>query len=111
MVKLDWQRSVLAPGVLACLRSTTAKSAPAGATVISIQKLAFPRVAKYTAAFRLVTDVVSPSGSARLLVDLVLVGRGRTEVTLTTTAPYGARVPVKAAEIRLARILVGRIRA
>jgi hypothetical protein len=47
----------------------------------------------------------------RLLVDLALVGRGRIEVMLTTTAPYAARGPVKAAEVRLARILVGRIRA
>ena len=111
MVRLDWQRSVLAPGLLPCLRSMAAKSSPVNATVLSIEKLAFPRVATYTAAFRLVTDVRSSNGKLRILVDIALVGRGRTEIMLTTSAPYNARVPVKAAEIRLARILVGRIRA
>jgi hypothetical protein len=111
MVRLDWQRSVLATGVLSCLRSTTSKASPTGATVVSIRKLTFPHVAQYTAAFRLVIDVRSSSGTVPLLVDLALVGRGRTEVVLTTTAPYAARGPVKAAEVRLARILVGRIRA
>ena len=45
-----------------------------------------------------------------MLVDLVLVGRGRTEVTLTTVGPYEARAPIKSAEERLARVLVSRIR-
>jgi hypothetical protein len=111
MVRLDWQRSVLAPGVLPCLRSMAAKSSPVNATVVSIEKLAFPRIATYTAAFRLVTDVRSSNGKVRILVDIALVGRGRTEIMLTTSAPYNARVPVKASEIRLARILAGRIRA
>jgi len=111
MVRLDWRRSVLAPGVLSCLRSTMSKSTPPGTRVLSIQKLAFPRVAQYTAAFRLVIDVRSSRATVRLLVDVALVGRGRTEIILTTSAPLAARVSVKAAEIRLARILVARIRA
>jgi hypothetical protein len=110
MVQLDWRRSVLAPGVLPCLRSTTTKALPAGATVVSIKRLPFPHVAPYTAAFRLTTDVHAPSGTVRLFVDLVLFGRGRTESSLTTSAPYSARVPVKAAEIRLAKILAARVR-
>ena len=110
MVKLDWQRSVLAPGLLSCLRSYLAKGAPANAKVRGMQKLAFPRVAQYTAAFRLVLDVTASGTTASMLVDLLLVGRGRTEITLTTVAPYDARAPIKAAEERLARLLVARIR-
>jgi len=111
MVSLDWQRSVLAPGLLPCLRSMAAKSSPVNATVLSIEKLPFPRVATHTAAFRLITDVRSSNGKLRILVDIALFGRRRTEVMLTTSAPYSARVPVKASEIRLARILASRIRA
>jgi hypothetical protein len=110
MVQLDWRRSVLAPGVLPCLRTTTTKGLPAGATVVSIRRLAFPRVAPYTAAFRLIIDVHAPSATLRLFVDLVLFGKGRTESSLTTSGPYSARVPVKAAEIRLAKILAARVR-
>ena len=111
MVRLDWRRSVLAPGVLPCLRSTTTKGLPAGATVVSIKRLPFPHVAPYTAAFRLITDVHAPSGTVRLFVDLVLFGGGRTESSLTATAPYSTRVAVKVAEIRLAKILAARVRA
>jgi hypothetical protein len=46
-----------------------------------------------------------------MLLDLVLVGRDRTEITLTTVAPYAARAPIKAAEERLARLVVSRIPA
>ena len=110
MLQLNWQRSVVAPGLLSCLRTTTAKSSPPG-TVVSIAKLAFPRVATYTAAFRLTTDVHTPGGTVRLFVDLAMFGRGRTQITLTTSGPYSARVPVKAAEIRLAKVLATRIRS
>ncbi len=111
MVKLDWQRSVLAPGLLACLRTYLAKAAPANAKVRGIQKLAFPRIAQYTAAFRLVLEVTAAGTTASMLVDLLLVGRGRTEITLTTVAPYDARAPIKSAEVRLARLLASRIRS
>jgi hypothetical protein len=110
MVKLDWKRSVLAPGLLPCLRTYLSKSAPANAKVRGIQKLAFAHVAPYTAAFRLVLDVTSTGTTASMLLDLVLVGRGRTEITLTTVAPYDARAAIKSAEERLARLLVSRIR-
>lgn len=106
MVRLDWRRVVLAPGLLPCLRS---QAAPAGMKVASIRRIPFPHVATYTAAIRFVTDVTASGSAVRVFVDIVLVGRGRTEITLRTTAPYAARAPVKAAEVRLARILVGRI--
>ena len=53
-------------------------------------------------------DVKSASGTVRVFVDLVLIGRGSTELTLTTTAPMVAEPAVRAAELRLARILVAR---
>jgi len=111
MVKLDWQRSVRAPGLLSCLRTYLAKSAPANAKVRAIQKLAFPRIAQYTAAFRLVLDVTTAGNTASMVIDLLLAGRGRTEITLTTVAPYEARAQITPAEARLARVLVARVHA
>jgi hypothetical protein len=112
MVKLDWQRTVIAPQILPCLRIAVAKSAGTSAHVTSIRRTAFPRVATFTSAIRILLDV-KPSGSTTpvtVFVDVVLVGRGRTEITLTTTAPLLASTAVRAAEIRLARILAGRVR-
>jgi hypothetical protein len=112
MVKLDWQRTVLAPEVLPCLRSAAAKSAGTSAHVVSIRRIAFPRVATYTNAIRILLDVKTSASTTpvKVFVDLVLVGRSRTEITLTTTAPLLASVAVRAAEVRLARILAGRVR-
>jgi hypothetical protein len=52
--------------------------------------------------------VTTGSTTARVFVDLVLLGRGSTEITLTTTAPLLAEPAVRAAEVRLARTLVAR---
>jgi hypothetical protein len=112
MVKLDWQRTVIAPQILPCLRIAVAKSAGTSAHVTSIRRTAFPRVATFTSAIRILLDVKT-SGSTTpvtVFVDVVLVGRGRTEITLTTTAPLLASTAVRAAEIRLARILAARVR-
>jgi hypothetical protein len=111
MVRLDWERSALARGVLPCLSSVLKKSVGTGTKIVSARKIAFPHVATYSAAFRFVIDVRSSGAAVRVMIDLVAVGRGRTEITLTTTAPYAARAVVAPAEVRLAQLLVGRIRA
>jgi hypothetical protein len=111
MVQLDWRRSVLAPGLVSCLRSHLARSAPANAKIVSIGKLPFPRVAPDTAAFRLVLEMHAGGTTLRMFIDFLLFGGGRTEVTLTSVAPYDARAAVKLAEVRLARLLASRIRA
>jgi len=111
MVLLDWQRTVLAPEILPCLRDGLAKTIGSSARVVSIKRIAIPKLATYTNAFRVVIDVKVSSTTARLLADIVVIGRGRTEITLTTTAPFAALASVWPAELRLARLLVARIRA
>jgi hypothetical protein len=46
-----------------------------------------------------------------VLLDVVLEGRGRTEISLDATAPAAAARVVSAAERRLARALAARVRA
>jgi hypothetical protein len=111
MVRLDWQRTVVAPQMLSCMRSALAKKFGSGTTrFVSARWVPFPRLATYTRALRVVLDVESAGGTVPVVLDTVLAGRGRTEVTLTTTAPLVAATAVRAAEIRLARLLVARIR-
>lgn len=111
MVLLDWQRTVVAPQMLPCMRSALAKKFSSGTTrFVSANWIAFPRLATYTRALRVVLDVANPGGTVPVVLDTVLVGRGRTEVTLATTAPLVAATAVRVAEIRLARLLVNRIR-
>jgi hypothetical protein len=112
MVALDWQRSVTAPQVLPCVRATIAKAAKAPERVASFERISFPQLTEYASAYRVVLDIRASSGrTAAAMIDFVLIGRGRTEISLTTTAPYADRAPVSAAELRLAELLITRIRS
>ncbi len=111
MVALDWQRTVVAPQVLPCLREAASKTSSPQAQFVSLNRLAFPRVTSRTAAFRGLVDVTSGGSTVRVLVDIVAIGKGRSELTLATTAPYAARASVQPAEVRLARILAARASA
>jgi len=112
MVSLDWQREVLAPGTISCQRRDLGRSLGSNAKVVSFERIPFPRIAKYTAEFRALVDVSVPGAkTAHLIVDAVLVGRSRTEISFTTLAPAAARASLTAAERRLARRVVRRVRA
>ena len=111
MVGLDWRRSVLAPGVVPCLRRTIGKGLGSSAKVVSFRKLPFPQLAPYAALFRGVIAVSAQGKTVRVLTDLVVVGRSRTELTLTIVGPASAKNALSAAERRLARALIRRARA
>lgn len=108
MVRLDWQRTVLAPQVMPCLRQNVEHSLTSAERLVSVRRIAFPAISGYTRAYRTTVDVKSTAGTVRVFVDLVLIGHGSTEITLTTTAPMAAESAVRAAELRLSRILVAR---
>jgi hypothetical protein len=102
---------VLAPGAVTCLRHTIGKGLGSNAKVVSFRKLPFPQLATYAALFRGVISVSSQGTTVRVLTDLVLVGRSRTELTLTIVGPVSAKSALSAAERRLARALIARARA
>jgi hypothetical protein len=49
--------------------------------------------------------------AARLVTDIVITFRSRTEITLNAAGPASAARSISAAEARLARLLVSRVRA
>ena len=108
MVDLDWRRTVTHAGVIECLRQMFVSGLPKGQKLVSFGTFTFPKVAKLTAAFRGLVDVGTGKSAVRILVDLVVVGAGRVELTLITTAPYSARAAVESAEARLAQLMVAR---
>jgi hypothetical protein len=111
MVARDWQRTVTDPRAVACLRGAVTKGLTSSERLVSFRKLAFPRLATYAIAYRALIDVSAQGAHARVLADLVLVGRGRTELTLMIAAPAGAGATIAAADVRLARTLLARVRA
>jgi hypothetical protein len=105
MVAKDWRRSVTDPRALPCLRYLFTKQFPSNWRLVSFRRIAFPRLARYSAAYRMLIRVRAQGRSIRIVLDQVFVGRSRTELTLTGSAPAAARATISAAEVRAARVL------
>jgi hypothetical protein len=111
MVARDWRRSIVDPRALACIRHVLTKQLPSSERLVSFRKTALPQVARYAARYRMLVSVRVQSRHALVLIDLVVVGRSRTELTLTVSAPAAAQAAISAAEVRIARALLARVRA
>ncbi|HET7129746.1 MAG TPA: hypothetical protein VFJ93_11800 [Gaiellaceae bacterium] len=109
MVLADWQRTVLAPTAIPCLRSHLLKELGAGVTFVSFRRVIFPPVATRAQAYVLLVDVKTTTGKVRVAIEVVLVGRNRTELTLVSTAPNVAQKVVADADAQLARAMVARL--
>jgi hypothetical protein len=110
MVRLDWQRTVLAPQVLPCLRMMIARQVGSSSRLVSFGRTDFPELGTYSRAYRALVDVTTAGTTVRVMADIVAVGRGSTEITLVTSAPLAAASSVVPAEIRLVRLLLARVR-
>jgi hypothetical protein len=110
MVRSDWQRTILAPQVVPCLRDGFRKSLGSSGTLVSFGRTSFPRVASLTQAFRAVIKVKQGSSSVPVEIDVLGLGAGRNEITLTLTGLVAVRKELHTAELRLARKLTSRMR-
>lgn len=110
MVLADWKRSVRKPQVLRCLSHNVRSSLTASERLSYVTRLPLPRLAALARLYRTVITVHTAKGPTAVVVDVMLVGARRTELTLTTTALYAQRKAVTRAELRLARILIRRAR-
>ncbi len=108
MVQLDWQRTVVSPKVMPCLRASLAKSAGKTGKLVSLKKMKFPHVAHFTNELRAVLDARSGSHTIRIVVDVIVFGRGHTEQTLTVSAPTITGGPSRSFEVKLAHKLANR---
>jgi hypothetical protein len=111
MVATEWRRSSGNAAYMACARNEYLTADEPNVKVISFKQIAFPKLTQYGARYRLVGDFGKPGSSTRLIADMILLGQGRTEILLTVWSPYADRATADLAERRLAKILVGRIRA
>ena len=107
MVRRDWTRAVVAPQVTPCLRAA-ARVTGSSARFVSLRRIGFPRVGDRTRVFRIRIDVATPGKTVPAFRDLVVITRGRTEITLALVAPLDASAGLRPIEIRLARLLASR---
>ena len=108
MMVADWKRTVIAPTAVPCLRSHLVKELGAGVTFVSFRRVLFSPVATRAQAYVLLVDVKTSTGKVRVAVEVVLIGRNRTELTLVSTAPNVAQKVVAQADEQLARAMVSR---
>lgn len=110
MVAAEWRLQIVKPGAIACLRSVLAKSfTTAGGSLVSFKKVSFPKLATYVAAFRLVAVVGGQN--FKIAVNVVLIGKGRTEVELTVSDLVAAQSAVATDALHYARILAARVKS
>jgi hypothetical protein len=110
MVQRDWQRTIVDPRVLPCLREGFRKALGANFKLASFRQVAFPRLAPRTRAFRMVATVKTEVGSGAIEIDFLAMGSGRNELTLTISGPTSARDGLHAMEVRLGRAMAHRTR-
>ena len=79
--------------------------------MVSFKRVAFPKLAHCTARFRTVLDYDQSGSPVRAVIDMVVIGKGRTEITLVLTTRYADRAQADIAEQALAKLLVSRISA
>ena len=90
-----------------CLRAA-ARVTGSSARFVSLRPLDFPHVGDRTRVFRIRVDVAAPGKAVPAFRDLIVLTRGRTEITLALLAPLGASAGLRPIEIRLARLLASR---
>jgi hypothetical protein len=108
MVRADWQRTVVAPTAIPCLRSHLVKQLGSGVSFVSFRRVLFPPVATLSRAYLLLLDVKTSRGKVRVAREIVVIGHGRTELMIASTAQNAVQKVVAEANARLARALVAR---
>jgi hypothetical protein len=112
MVEHDWQRGPAAPKFAACLRGAARRAANEGTSrFVSFRRLSLPAIGTHAIGYRTTFDAKTAQGTIRLVVDIIAVTRGRTEISLTTTMPLASVPTLFPNELVLAQTVVGRVRA
>jgi hypothetical protein len=109
MVARDFARTVR-PEVIRCVGGEIERSAGAGAKLVSMKRLPFPRVGSVSAAYRLTVAVPAQGQTVRMAIDIVAIGVRRTEISLATIVPVQAQDAMLRSDRRLAAVLAKRAR-
>ena len=108
MVRRDWSRTIR-PQLASCLVSVVRKDFGSGTKVLLARKVSFPPVAPSVAAYRVSTVVTRSGHTVRVSVDLVLLAKGRADVSFTFFYPTNVQAAMVPAETQIARLVARRI--
>ncbi len=103
----SWKRANSAAGV-ACLKAEYRKlGSPSGVQLESFRRVPFPRAAQRTLMYRAVYTGRTQGQRIRVYVDAIYLGQSRAMAGVFVASPLA--VPSQKAEVRLARLVGGRM--
>jgi hypothetical protein len=119
MVRLDWQRSIGSANYLACVRASVTKLFGTGkgklpGKINSVRWIPLPRVFGSSPAAAVRADFAvetKHNGTVRLVVDVIGIARGKTEIALTTSMPFADVATMWPNELVMAKVVAGRVPA
>ena len=105
--RASWRRATSAAGV-GCARTVLQRElGRQGIRVLSLRRIAFPRVSERTVAYRVHLSAGTPQGAVALYLDLVALMHVRAVATVVVGTPLVP--PPRADVLRLARVVAGRM--
>jgi hypothetical protein len=102
-----WRRGTSAAGIQ-CLKTYLRRGYEMqGLRLVSVAKLSFARIAQRTIAFRAVLTGTTPQGDVRVWIDFVVLSHSRAHAQIVVASALAP--PVRAEEVRLSRLVAGRM--
>jgi len=105
----SWRRSTGAAGVRCAATTVRREFAKQGARLVSLRKVAFPRVAGRTVVFRATLSTTTAQGDIPVYVDVIALMHSRAHASVLVGSALV--VPPRAEELRLARLVAKRMTA
>ena len=103
----SWRRATSARGTRCATELLRREFAKQGVDLVSLRRVAFPRVSERSAAYRVTLSATTAQGKVPVYVDVVALMRSRAQATVIVGSALVP--PQKAEELRLARIVAGRM--
>jgi hypothetical protein len=103
----SWRRSTSAAGVRCATTLLRQEFAKQRIRLVSLRRVAFPRVSQRTVAYRVRLSASTAQGTIELFVDLVALMHDRAHATVIVGTPLVP--PQRADELRFARLVAGRM--
>ena len=103
----SWRRATSAAGTRCATELLRREFAKQGVDLVSLRKVAFPRISERSLAYRVTLSATTAQGKVPVYVDLVAMTRSRAQATVIVGSALVP--PQKAEELRLARIVAGRM--
>lgn len=103
----SWRRSLRKAGTTCLTKILRREFAKQGVGLVSVRKTSFPRVSDRSFAYRVTLSATTAQGKVPVYVDLVAMMRSRAQATVIVGSAL--LPPQKVEELRLARIVAGRL--